>query len=195
LNICFGSGPVEQYQAEPTPVCNRPVATRPMTTVSFPTACTTLSPHHPCAHGFRSTTAHGLAHVRRHRLALSSARAIVEAKSPFAFPSSRTTSASSSSSRLCFASRRVPLLQALPLGAADASSCASVSPSTGGHLEPSRPPLRADRTPRDAVRFLDRVDLTAGSRLRPRSEAISSSPSSRDSPSSSSTHPLMVSGR
>jgi hypothetical protein len=86
--------------------------------------------------------------------------------------------------------RRAP-----PLGAAVASSCASVSPSTRGHLEPSRPPLEADRTPCDAVRFLGRVELTVGSRLWPRSEAISSSPISKDSPSSSPTDPQAVSGR
>jgi hypothetical protein len=56
LNICFGSGPVEQYWAQPTPVSNRPVATRPTATspfstaythqAPFPTACTALLLHH-----------------------------------------------------------------------------------------------------------------------------------------------------
>jgi hypothetical protein len=45
-----------------------------------------------------------------------------------------------------------------------ASSCASVSTSTGGHLKPSRPPLGADQKPW-AVRFLDRTCLAMVSHL------------------------------
>jgi hypothetical protein len=62
------------------------------------------------SHGSRPTATHGFAHVCYHRLALSSARAIVKAKSPFTFPSLWTTSASCSSAPSVERRRWEPLL-------------------------------------------------------------------------------------
>jgi hypothetical protein len=140
----------------------------------------------------RSPHAAHAATARVHRLAPYSRAAVVRRRSQFlSSPSQQPLTschcAMSLTVRLCSKHR------ALPQGAT--SLCASVSSMTGVLFGASRPPLRANWMPHEAARFLNGMGLATVSRLWPRNEAISSSPSSRDSPSSSPTDPLTVLGR
>jgi hypothetical protein len=120
--------------------------------------------HTPCTHPLRAAVhrAHAPPATAGHRPATCSPMC-AGPRAPYPLqPSTMKQKAFLLSSRLYSASRCAPLLQLPPLGASAASSCIIVSPSTRGHLEPSRPQLRADRIPPDAVRYFGREDLSTG---------------------------------